>query len=66
MLDYAFGGILEQFEDDFDSEDSEFLSYIEEQRYWNQQNKFSRGGCHGGVSNQNRVTATRSNEGSST
>ena len=28
MMGFAFGGILEQFEDDFDSDDSELLSYI--------------------------------------
>ena len=31
MMGFAFGGILEQFEDDFDSDDSEFMSYIMEQ-----------------------------------
>ena len=28
MMSFAFAGILEQFEDDYDSDDSEFLSYI--------------------------------------
>ena len=39
MMGFAFGGILEQFEDDFDSDDSELLSYIAQ---WQQYDNISK------------------------